>query len=126
MQKWNFLALTVVSISLSACISNNQSEQTIHPVAYCDLVANPSQYDGQIVQVKASHIHGFEWSYLTDQNCSIHSSDTPRTWITIPEEAWCEGAEQTNVVHPLNWTQGQNKINCVHKGVQNGSNEKEL
>ena len=30
------------------------------------------------------------------------------------------------VVHPLNWTQGQNKINCVHEGVQNGSNEKEL
>ena len=31
-----------------------------------------------------------------------------------------------SVVHPLNWTQGQNKINCVHEGVQNGSNEKEL
>jgi hypothetical protein len=31
-----------------------------------------------------------------------------------------------SVVHPLNWTQDQNKINCVQQGVQNGSNETEL
>jgi hypothetical protein len=30
------------------------------------------------------------------------------------------------VVHPLNGTQGKNKINCVHEGVQDGPDEKEL
>jgi hypothetical protein len=105
LQKWHFLVLTVVYISLSACISNSQSEQNIHPVAYCDLVANPSQYNRQIVRVKASHIFGFEWSYLTDQSCSIRSSDTPRTWITIPEEAWCEGAKQTSTSLPSDYAQ---------------------
>ncbi len=30
------------------------------------------------------------------------------------------------VVHPLNWTQGQNEINCVREGVQDGTDKKEL
>jgi hypothetical protein len=30
------------------------------------------------------------------------------------------------VVHPLNWTPGQNKINCVLEGVQDGTDKKEL
>jgi integrase len=30
------------------------------------------------------------------------------------------------VVHPLNGTQSKNKINCVHEGVQDGPDEKEL
>ncbi len=31
-----------------------------------------------------------------------------------------------NVVHPLNETQGKNKINCVREGVQDGTDKKEL
>jgi hypothetical protein len=30
------------------------------------------------------------------------------------------------VVHPLNGTQGKNKINCVQEGVQDGKDKKEL
>ena len=34
--------------------------------------------------------------------------------------------EKSIVVHPLNETQGKNKINCVHEGVQDGPDKKEL
>jgi hypothetical protein len=30
------------------------------------------------------------------------------------------------VVHPLNWTQGQNKIDCVLEGVRDGTDKKEF
>jgi len=33
---------------------------------------------------------------------------------------------EKSVVHPLNWTQGQSKINCVHEGVQDGTDKKKL
>jgi hypothetical protein len=30
------------------------------------------------------------------------------------------------VVHPLNGTQSKNKINCVHEGVQDGTDKKKF
>jgi hypothetical protein len=37
-----------------------------------------------------------------------------------------ENAKITSVVHPINETQGKNKLNCVQEGVQDGPDEKEL
>ena len=33
---------------------------------------------------------------------------------------------EKSVVHPLNWTHGQNKLNCVQEGVRNGTDKKEF
>jgi starvation-inducible outer membrane lipoprotein len=95
LKKWDSLIITILYLSLSACISTNQPDEKVPLIAYCNLVANPSQYDGQVVRVSASYVVGFEWSYLTDEKCSSDSSSAAQTWI-IPDDTWCEGVTQTS------------------------------
>lgn len=80
----------------------SQSDEKVPLVAYCDLVANPSKYDGQVVRVKANHIVGFEWSFLTDEKCASTSlDDKAHTWIIIPGDATlCENASPIRTALP--------------------------
>jgi 4-hydroxybenzoate polyprenyltransferase len=46
--------------------------------------------------------------------------------IDLPVDRLMAKRADHPVVHPLNETQGKNKINCVHEGVQDGTDKKEL
>jgi hypothetical protein len=102
LKKWNSLIIAILYLSLYACTSTSQSDEKPHLVAYCDLVENPEQYHEQVVRVRARHVVGFEWSYLTDDNCSNNSSEfANETWIIIPSDpTLCEGAKQTSASIP--------------------------
>ena len=99
MKKWYSLIVAILYFSMSACTFPSQSDEP-PLVDYCDLVANPSQYDGQIVRVRAIHDAGWEWSYLTDRKCSNDTPDIAQTWLIIPDDAWCEGVRQTDTSLP--------------------------
>jgi hypothetical protein len=106
LKNWNFLIIAVLYLSLSACASTSQLDEKLPLVTYCDLVANPTKYDEQIVRVRANHISGWEWTYLADENCSNDSSATANaTWINIPADATlCEGVTRVNNSSlPHNW-----------------------
>jgi hypothetical protein len=64
-------------------------------------VKNPSQYDGQEIRVRATYITGFEWTFLSDENCPGDTRNSTQTWISIPREAkLCEDAAQVNRTSP--------------------------
>ena len=44
-------------------------------------------------------------------------------WMSVARE---DGTPEILVVHPIKWTHGQNKLNCVHEGVQYGTDKKEF
>ena len=98
MKKWYALIIAILYLSLSACTSTSPSDDEPPLLAYCDLVANPSQYDGQVVRVSASYIFGFELSFLTDEKCSSKSLDDKfHTWIVIYRSTpLCENASQVS------------------------------
>jgi hypothetical protein len=93
------LVVAILYLWLSACTFPGQSDKP-PLVDYCELVTNPSQYDGQIVRVRGTHDAGWEWSYLTDRKCSNEKPDIAQTWLMIPDDAWCEGVRQTNTSLP--------------------------
>ena len=106
MKKWKSFIIAFLCLTLSACASTRQSDEKLPLVAYCDLVANPTKYDEQVVRVSANHITGFEWSYLADENCPNDSSGIANeTWIIIPTDATlCEGTKRVNKFSlPWNW-----------------------
>jgi hypothetical protein len=102
LKKWNALIIAISYLLLSACASASQSGEKLPLVAYCDLVANPSQYHEQVVRVSANHITGFEWSYLADENCPNDASGSAnQTWIIIPgEPVLCEGVTRVDNSSP--------------------------
>ncbi len=102
MKKSFSLIFLILSLLLAACNSASQSDEKLPLVSYCDLVANPSQYDSQVVHIRASQVSGFEWSFLTDEKCSGKSfADESQTWIIIPSEAnLCENASQVSTASP--------------------------
>jgi hypothetical protein len=70
-------------------------------ITYCDLVANPSQYDGLVVRTSANYIVGFEWAYLSDEQCSSGPANTTKTWIIIPDDAnLCEDVTEVDKSSP--------------------------
>jgi hypothetical protein len=106
LKKWNSLIIAILYFSLNACVSTIQSDEKLPLVAYCDLVANPTKYDEQVVRVSANHITGWEWTYLADENCPNDSSATANaTWISIPVDATlCEGVTRVSSSSlPWNW-----------------------
>jgi len=54
----------------------------------------------------------FSWSAVSQKTLAAY------------HEAW--SLKKRCVVHPLNWTQDKNKINCVQEGVQDATNKKEF
>jgi len=100
LKKWESLIFAILYLSLSAC-SSSQSDQKIPLVAYCDLVRNPSKYDGQEVRVKAIYTTGFEWAFLSDEKCPSKKDNATRTWVVIPGDAkLCEDVGQVNTSSP--------------------------
>ncbi len=100
MKAYNSPIIFILCLLLNACTSSNRSDEKLPLITYCDLVAAPSQHDEEVVRVRAHHIVGFEWSYLADGKCSDTSPVTNQTWIIIPDDAWCDGAPQTNTSLP--------------------------
>ena len=116
MKAYNSVIIFILCLLLNACASPHRSDEKLPLVSYCDLVAVPSQYDGQVVRVRASHIVGFEWSYLADEKCSDDSPDANQTWIIIPDDAWCDGATQTNTSLPQKYNRSvalEREVTCI-------------
>jgi hypothetical protein len=92
--------LIIPCFLLNACTYTKPSEEKVS-IAYCDLVKNPSLYDGKTVRVSANYIVGFEWAYLSDEKCPSEQDNETKTWIIIPEKAnLCEDAGQVKTSLP--------------------------
>lgn len=78
------------------------------PVAYCDLMLKPDEYDGRRVSVYASYRYGFEWQELLCMRCS----SLGRTWLEFPTEP-PEGMRRVLRKAPR-W---QGTLNGTFKGV---------
>jgi hypothetical protein len=50
-------------------------------LTFCDLVRNPTKYNGHEVTVRASYNYGFEWQELYCLDCL----ELGRAWLEIPE-----------------------------------------
>jgi len=101
LNKKNPLMIVILCLLLSACNVTGQSDEKPPLVDYCDLVAHPTRYDEKIVRVRATHITGFEWSFLVKENCCFFSSETAKTWIIIPGNATlCEDAKDVSTSTP--------------------------
>jgi hypothetical protein len=100
LKKWISLFWIILHLSLAACTSTRQPEE-ITNMAYCDLVANPSRYDGQTVRVSANYTVGTEWAYLSDEKCPGEQVNSAKTWVIIPARATlCEDAGQVDTSPP--------------------------
>jgi hypothetical protein len=76
----NTLIGLVVCLSLFAYFSQEfvAYSEDYMPVDYCELIKNPSLYDGKKVRVEATYRYGFEWSELYCQDCFELNK---RTWV---------------------------------------------
>src|SRR5215510_7194611 len=91
----------MIYLLLNACNFTGLSDEKPHLVDYCDLVENAARYDEQVVRVRATHITGFEWSYLIKENCPFFSADTPKTDVIIPgDPTLCENAKDVSTSPP--------------------------
>ena len=101
MKKQNPLIIVILCLLLGACNFTGQSDEKPTLVGYCDLIDHPTRYDEEIVRVRATHITGFEWSFLMKENCSFFSSETAKTWIIIPgKPTLCENAKDVSTSRP--------------------------
>lgn len=82
------LRLSIVLTLSFLSVAQAQNLQTIASaapevldVAYCDLLRNPTSYDGKVVRVRATYRYGFEWSEIYCTGCSVKGS----TWLDFDE-----------------------------------------
>lgn len=100
MKRWYSLILIILCISLHACTYTKLVEEKAS-IAYCDLMKNPSLYDGKTVRVSANYIVGFEWAFLSDDKCPSGQDNATKTWIIIPDKAnLCEDVGQVKTSLP--------------------------
>lgn len=68
-------SLTVVSCSAQTSESiNNNNQEDLHVLEYCELVNNPDKYDGKIVRLKAEIKGGQHGDHLYDDRCPADES----------------------------------------------------
>jgi hypothetical protein len=101
------LLATLMLFCLGACAPADQADED-PPLAYCDLIADPAKYDGQVVRIRATHNAGWEWSVLMDETCADGSSHLSQTWALISTDEWCEGVQPVSTTLPWGYD-GQRK-----------------
>jgi hypothetical protein len=52
-------------------------------IAFCDLVASPAQFDGNLVRLSATWVRGFEASFLEQRDCK---GPGMRVWVTFHDD----------------------------------------
>lgn len=52
------------------------------PVAYCDLIERPAEFDGKRIAVFASYRYGYEWQEIYLLTCR----EGGKTWLEFPSE----------------------------------------
>lgn len=57
---------------------DNKITDPFMEVPYCELIQNPSAYDGKKVRIAATYRSGYEWSELYDPDCFDFEK---RTWV---------------------------------------------
>lgn len=76
-----FLSITIQVSCPSAGLQeqgNNKITDPFMTVPYCELIRNPSAYDGKKVRIAATYRSGYEWSELYDPDCFDFEK---RTWV---------------------------------------------
>ncbi len=70
----------IVSLVLSVCLAQEHVvfSETYMKVDYCELIKNPTAYDGRKVRVEATYRFGYEWSELYCASCFDLAK---RTWV---------------------------------------------
>ena len=64
-------------------LSQTVSKEEYVPVAFCDLVERPAEYDGRRVSVYATYRYGFEWQEIYCMKC--RGGD--KTWPEFPPDS---------------------------------------
>lgn len=120
MKKLHPLIVASICLLLIGCKSNALKAETSTILAYCDVVANPSQYDGQVVSISANYTFGFEHSFLADEKCSSDLlDDNLQTWIVIYHSTPpCENASEVD--KSLAPTSG-GKVSAIREVVVKGT-----
>jgi hypothetical protein len=44
-------------------------DYTIYPVSFCDLIRDPTRYDGKLVRTKCTYVFDVDFYYLTSDKC---------------------------------------------------------
>lgn len=76
-----FLSMTTQVSCRSAGLHEKGDNRITDPfvrVSYCELIRNPSAYDGRKIRIAATYRSGFEWSELYDPDCFDVER---RTWV---------------------------------------------
>ncbi len=76
-----FLSITTQVSCPSAVLHEKGDNKITDPfmrVSYCELIRNPSAYDGKKVRIAATYRSGYEWSELYDPDCFDFER---RTWV---------------------------------------------
>lgn len=101
------LILGGIFLVLQRILTAKRTNNTIPTVAYCDLIGDPKRYDQATVRVSATHVVGFEWSYLMDNDCP------EETWtILVSEDPTCSVDLPTPIL-PLDWRGGTRNVTVV-------------
>ncbi len=120
-------AVVAVALALStACStqprSTTQEERTV--VEYCDLVAQPAKYLGQVVRVRATYYAGYETSIFVGEHCE------PRTWVEF-DDHWRENTSSGVIrkysdLPSLQSDLGTREVGVVAVGALSGSGVREF
>jgi hypothetical protein len=81
-------------------------------VDYCDLVANPTAYDGKRVDVIGTFRYGFEWQELYCLKCR----GSEKTWVGFPNDP-TKGVNRVLRSIP----KGMGTVNATFRGVFHGN-----
>ncbi len=78
-----FLWMALVDKSVAKAQTNSEAQMgTYTPVAYCELIGHPKDYDGKNVAVRATYRYGFEWQEMFGLKCR----DQAKTWLDFDQE----------------------------------------
>lgn len=76
-----FLFITIQFSCPSNCLrerGDKKISDAFMDVPYCELIRNPSAYDGRKVRIAATYRSGYEWSEIYDRDCFDFER---RTWV---------------------------------------------
>ena len=81
-------------------------------ISYCELLREPSLYQGKLVRVAATWHYGFEWSYLYHRECMSRGN---KAWVEFVDED--ESCPQTKKLSKRLKDDFDNKADVVAVGT---------
>ena len=88
------------------------SRDEMPTVTYSELFERRDSFLGKVVRVKATHISGFERSFLCDKGCDKPTADT---WVDFADEdELCDGSKQK--LRKSNRNDAENRAEVIYVG----------